>query len=126
VREGFGPARNGARRDSHGAPLFQLGRLSATPGALALLAEIRDTGKPYSVQCAAKLDDPMSLIVPFIMRHAAGDWGDVSREDWKANDDALTSRTRVFSAYDLGEGRRLWIITEADRESTTVLLPDEY
>jgi hypothetical protein len=91
-----------------------------------LLAEIRDTGKPYSVQVAAQTEDPMAAVVQFIRRHAAGDWGDVNAEDWTANDQALTSGERLFSAYELGEGRRVWIITEADRSSTTVLLPDEY
>jgi len=68
----------------------------------------------------------MSLVIPLIRRHAVGDWGDVGVEDWKANDEALNSGARLLSAYNLGEGRHLWIITEADRESTTVLLRDEY
>jgi len=69
---------------------------------------------------------PISLIMAYVGRHSAGDWGDVSADDWKANDYAITSGERLFSAYELGAGKRLWIITEADRSSTTVLLPDEY
>ena len=68
----------------------------------------------------------MSLVLPFLHRHVAGDWGGVSVEDWKANDDALAAGERLFSAYVVGRDERIWIITEADRSSTTVLLPEEY
>jgi hypothetical protein len=105
---------------------FSLGRLYATPGALSLLGEIQDAGKPYSVQRAKEFDDPMSLVLPYVRRHASGDWGDVSAEDRRANEDALTTGARLFSAYQLPAGRRLWIITEADRSVTTVLRPEEY
>jgi len=105
---------------------FPLGQLFATPGALGLLAEIRDAEKPYSVRAAANSKEPAALVMPYVQRHSAGDWGDVSTNDWKANDEALASGERLFSAYEIGGGKRLWIITEADRSSTTVLLPDEY
>jgi hypothetical protein len=84
---------------------FPLGRLVATPGALAAL-------------------DPAQLLT-VIGRHAAGDWGDLDREDRAANDAALRHGTRLLSAYAL-DGARVWIITEADRSATTVLLPEEY
>ncbi len=59
-------------------------------------------------------------------QHRAGDWGEVGAEDWKANDRALVEGTRLLSAYwDRGK-HRFWIITEADRAITTVLLPDDY
>ena len=59
-------------------------------------------------------------------RHARGDWGDLCPEDKQANDDALSVGARLLSAYHTGDGRKFWIITEADRSVTTVLLPEEY
>jgi len=126
VREETGSRRRSNERGERAAVRFPLGRLFATPGALELLAEIRDAGKPYSVRVAAQSEELMSLVMPYVRRHSEGDWGDVSADDWKANDDALTSGERLFSAYEIGAGKRLWIITEADRSSTTVLLPEEY
>ena len=61
-----------------------------------------------------------------IARHASGDWGDMCPEDKQANDDALRVGARVLSAYHTSDGQRFWIITEADRSATTVLLPEEY
>lgn len=64
-------------------------------------------------------------VVTALTRHASGDWGDLCPEDTLANDTALQDGGRLFSAY--GDGRhRFWIITEADRSVTTVLLPDDY
>ncbi len=60
-----------------------------------------------------------------IVRHARGDWGDLSRADAAENDLALRDGSRLLSAYGRGD-RRFWIITEADRSITTVLLPDDY
>ena len=61
-----------------------------------------------------------------IARHASGDWGDVCPEDKQANDDASKVGARLLSAYHTGSGQKFWIITEADRSATTVLLPEEY
>jgi len=61
-----------------------------------------------------------------IARHASGDWGDVCPEDKQANDDALKVGARLLSAYHTDSGQKFWIITEADRSATTVLLPEEY
>ena len=61
-----------------------------------------------------------------ITRHASGDWGDVCPDDKQANDDALKVGARLLSAYHTGSGQKFWIITEADRSATTVLLPEEY
>ncbi len=63
-----------------------------------------------------------------IKRHAAGDWGDICEEDKKTNEESLDERNprRVMSAYKLSGERVLWIITEWNREATTVLMPDEY
>jgi hypothetical protein len=89
-------------------PLFALGQVVATPGALELL-EV--TGQSPS---------------QFIARHHSGDWGDaLCDEDKQLNDAALQDGSRLFSAYKLGKGK-IWVITEADRSSTCVLLPSEY
>ncbi|MBK6787008.1 MAG: hypothetical protein IPG77_04920 [Betaproteobacteria bacterium] len=87
--------------------LFQLGAIVATPGALR--------------HCTISGVDPMSLI----FRHGAGDWGDLDSEDVAANVLALQHDLRVFSSYVFGDGK-VWCITEADRSSTCLLLPEEY
>lgn len=58
-------------------------------------------------------------------RHVSGDWGDISEDDKQANEDGLDGGDRLLSAYELG-GRKIWIISEADRSVTTVLFPEEY
>jgi hypothetical protein len=60
------------------------------------------------------------------LRHVSGDWGDICAEDRQANADALQYGYRLMSVYELSKTERLWIITEADRSSTTLLLPEEY
>lgn len=89
-------------------PLFALGQVVATPGALALLEETKTDG--------------------FVLmhRHKNGDWGCVPPEDAEANEEALVTHCRILSSYLLNSTDKLWIITEADRSSTTLLLPDEY
>lgn len=89
-------------------PLFSLGRLVATPGALEALA--------------AAGQSPTE----FLNRHVRGDWGDVCDEDKQANEDALKDGTRILSAYKTNLGLTVWCLTEADRSSTCILLPDEY
>jgi hypothetical protein len=69
---------------------------------------------------------PQEEIFSAIQRHQAGDWGDVSDEDRSANDQALIQGTRILSAYRATNGTKFWIITEADRSVTTVLLPEDY
>ncbi len=87
---------------------FLLGTLVATPGALKLLGELGVS--------------PSTLLE----RHAAGDWGELSPADRRANKVALENGTRLLSAYTLDGGVTVWIITEADRSSTCILLPSEY
>lgn len=89
---------------------FSLGRLLATPGALDALTH-SPTGSHLS---------------HLLARHLAGDWGDICPEDAKANDWSLRHDARLLSSYHLADGTKLWIITEADRSATTVLLPVEY
>jgi hypothetical protein len=87
---------------------FNPGRLVATPGVLRAFQKAGES--PFT----------------YLGRHLASDWGEVGREDWAANDRALQEETRLLSAYKLSSGERIWIITEADRSSTCLLLPDEY
>lgn len=90
------------------AMLFSLGDLVATPGALNTLEK--------------------NGIVPIrlISRHMRGDWGDVPPDDAAANADALRIGARLLSSYTLPDRACVWIITEADRSATTLLLPEEY
>jgi hypothetical protein len=62
----------------------------------------------------------------FLERHIRGDWGEVSKGDARLNDAAVRDGERILSAYTTKDGERLWIITEADRSSTCLLLPEEY
>ncbi|RYG39135.1 hypothetical protein EON81_01760 [bacterium] len=89
--------------------MFPFGRILATPGALDMLV---DLGL-----------DPLIVI----NRHLWGDWGDLDEQDRASNERALNHGGRLFSSYDL-EGARtsIWVITEADRSCTTLLLPSEY
>jgi hypothetical protein len=87
---------------------FALGKLVATPGALDALTT---AGESPST---------------FLSRHLSEDWGDVDQDDWKANDQAILNETRILSAYTLSTGVKIWLITEADRSSTCILLPEEY
>jgi hypothetical protein len=61
-----------------------------------------------------------------LLRHASGDWGDVGPEDRRLNDEAVRDGSRILSAYRTAKGVKLWVITEADRSSTCILLPEEY
>lgn len=87
---------------------FPLGRTVATPGALDALLQ---AGQSPAF---------------FLDRHVRGDWGDVDAEDRRANEEALFHDERLLSAYRTLKGERLWVITEADRSSTCILLPEEY
>jgi hypothetical protein len=87
---------------------FPLGQVVATPGVLAALESSGETPQQ------------------FLRRHASGDWGDVSAEDHQANEASLAGGARLLSSYRTSLGTKIWIITEADRSVTTLLLPDEY
>lgn len=95
------PANRPARR-------FSLGRCLATPGALAAM------------------DASSQAPGDFLDRHIRGDWGDVDDDDRQANEDALVYGLRLLSSYKTSAGVKLWVITEADRSATTILLPEEY
>ncbi len=91
--------------------LFDLGRVVATPGAIEVL-EQQGVSPPDLLQ-----------------RHESGDWGEVCKADARENNRALKTGERVLSVYEVnpcGVSRRVWVITEADRSSTCLLLPSEY
>jgi hypothetical protein len=103
-------------------PRYELGLIVATPGALEACSNV------HMQKCLA--------------RHLTGDWGCIDPEDKQANDEALSGDERILSAYPIDPAKpyqatrllpeprsgdnTLWIITEADRSATTLLLPDEY
>jgi hypothetical protein len=89
-------------------PLFSLGQVVGTPGALQAL------------------EDAEQHPVEFLTRHVTGDWGDLCDEDRKENELSVEQGFRILSAYKLETGVKVWVITEADRSATTFLLPEEY
>ena len=78
------------------------------------------------VTTAAAEELPKIDVAHALRQHATGSWGDLSEDDRVANETALKHGGRLFSAYKSTNGIKFWIITEADRSSTTVLLPDDY
>ena len=91
-----------------GAARFPLGRLFLTPGAIEALAESEQ--EPFE----------------FLRRHQSGDWGDLGTEDKRENEFSVPRVLRILSKYHTAEGAALYVITEADRSATTILLPSEY
>jgi len=87
---------------------FALGQTFITPGAEEALQIAGQTA------------------TEFLRRHMSGDWGELSDGDVKENEFSLKEGLRLLSAYQTGKGQKLWIITEADRSATTILLPSEY
>ena len=68
----------------------------------------------------------LTLTLRLHERHASGDWGDLSGEDKQENDFSIKHGFRILSSYKLDTGVAIWIVTEADRSATTLLLPEEY
>lgn len=89
-------------------PLFPLGQVVATPGALAALQKAGQG--PHD----------------FLSQHMCGEWGDLSDEDRRENETSLEHGFRLLSSYRTAAGEKVWVITEADRSATTLLLPEEY
>ncbi|HBE69139.1 MAG TPA: type I restriction endonuclease subunit M [Planctomycetaceae bacterium] len=86
--------------------LFPMGRIVMTKG----------------IHLAIAADEMLTAL----LRHANGDWGDVCDEDRRSNEEALERHFRLFSVYHASDKTKFWIITEADRSCTTILLPEEY
>jgi hypothetical protein len=91
-----------------GPAKFPFGAVVATQGAAAALQQAGE--HPFR----------------YLQRHAHGDWGELDADDVQENEFSLTYGLRLLSAYSLADGTRIWIITEADRSVTTILLPSEY
>ncbi len=89
-------------------PRFALGQVVATPGALEALESNGQTA------------------MELLQRHVVLDPGELDEEDQQTNEEAVTNGERVLSSYLLRDGTKMWVITEADRSSSTLLLPDEY
>ena len=89
-------------------PLFSLGMVVATPGAIDAADAAND------------------VLMRYVARHVVGEWGDLDVADKRANEQALKSGARLLSAYHLSDGTKIWIWTEADRSTTCVMLPSEY
>ena len=87
-------------------PKFVFGRIVATPNALAAI--------------------PNYELLKALARHLRGDWGKLDPSDWNANERALQKGGRLFSEFYSEKEVKFWIITEADRSATTVLLPEDY
>ncbi len=69
---------------------------------------------------------PRDELTDALTRHLRGDWGDVCDEDRISNDRAIKEGNRILSIYHSKDGVAFWIITEADRSATTILLPSDY
>ena len=92
-----------------GQARFPLGCILTTPGAADALGRAEVTARAL------------------LLRHMAGDWGDLTEDDRSENELSLREGFRILSAYELpGTGEKVWLITEADRSATTLLLPSEY
>jgi hypothetical protein len=89
-------------------PLFDLGQLVATPGALTALEKAGQNA------------------MEFLSRHVTGDWGNIPEEDHKENQYSLEHGLRLLSSYRTNADQIVWVITEGSRSHTTLLLPDEY
>jgi hypothetical protein len=87
---------------------FALGQTFITPGAEEALQIAGQTA------------------IEFLRLHMSGDWGDLSEEDLQENELSIKNGFRILSSYRTGKGQVLWVITEADRSATTLLLPSEY
>ena len=101
------------RQNSHSnrgniGDMFSLGETFITPGA----QEVLDIAGQTPIQ--------------FLRRHMSADWGEVSEDDAQENEISLREGFRLLSSYRTVKGQKIWIITEADRSATTILLPSEY
>ncbi|ALP61357.1 hypothetical protein [Paraburkholderia caribensis] len=92
----------------HAVPRFRLGRILATPAALNALEHASISA------------------IYLLIRHACGDWGDLCDADRQENELALYTGARLLSSYMIRDNLQVWVITEADRSATTLLLPGDY
>ncbi len=95
------------------------GILDQSPLLLAAQVEVPE-------EAVEALAEATESAMTLFARHQASDWGELCDEDWQANVDSIKEGGRLFSAYILSTGVKVWLITEADRSASTILLPDEY
>lgn len=86
-------------------PRFRVRFMLVSPEALIALIEAKE--------------DPKTLV----LRHLEGDWGDVGPEEWAENEHAVRHGGRLFSVFHTRHGRKLYLVTEANRYATTILVP---
>ncbi|MCG9659933.1 hypothetical protein [Vibrio mediterranei] len=89
---------------------FSLGSLAITDSVFDLVTRCEDFVKPKVL----------------LERHASGDWGEICQDDAEENTRATHEGGRIMSSYKFNEDHTVWVITEADRSRTTVLLPSDY
>ncbi len=93
--------------------MIRVNRPRFAPGTILVTTRAQEQLPQYELQRA-------------LARHIAGDWGDCAREDADANEAALQNGDRLLSVYHTADHIKFWIITEADRRATTILLPEDY
>lgn len=128
VREDGPPRAKPDPRDvpRSGFARFPLGHVYATPGALRALAAAESRQDRDIRHAHAGTVAPDTLVASLLARHVSGDWGELNLERSLANESAIRNGERILSVYRLRTGERVWIITEADRSATTLLLPSDY
>ena len=99
---------NRMKREVQPKVLFEMGKFYITPGAIEASKESNQNGND------------------FLKRQQNGDWGVIDKRDENENEISVTQGFRILSAYMTNKGEKLWIITEADRSSSKILLPSEY
>ena len=97
-----------------------------TEAAYRQVKQFLRLGQVVATRAVVDQIPPQVYMDAILTRHAVGDWGNVCDEDWKSNDWSLQNEARILSSYESPKGIRFWIITEADRSVTTVLLPSDY
>jgi hypothetical protein len=97
------------------------------------MAQLREAPAPFTAGLLVMTRSVQALAArggldptEYLRRHLSGDWGDISEDDRNANARAIVDGDRLFSSYKVSDDLTLWIITEADRSATTLLLPDDY
>jgi len=83
----------------------------------------------YSYEIDARVSKDKKFdefILDCLFRHVTGDWGNLSEQDKSENEYSMGKYLRIFSSYKYRNAEKIWIMTEADRQHTTVLFPNEY
>ena len=97
---------------------------TATQTQNKVLFELGQTVMTIGAQEA--LEESNQLPNEFLAKHQSGNWGDVCEDDKRENELSLLEGFRILSSYKTSKDVKLWVITEADRSATTLLLPEDY